>query len=132
MPYLIEKITLRIHRANHFVPAVALAAIENYPENILDTPEKVENLFWSIADWFFTIFLIVAVIAIIYTAFMYLTSTGDPTKLKKARTSLTFAIVAIAIAILAAGIPTLIQNLLEGGAQENTDPRGPSSPGAFR
>lgn len=96
------------------IPAVALATAHD--KILIDTPEKVEGLFNTIADWFFTVFLIVAVIGLIYTAFMYLTAAGDMDKIKKARTSLVYSIVAIVIALLAGSMPDLIENILRNSS----------------
>jgi len=95
------------------IPAVALA--DQHDRILVDTPEKVEGLFNAVADWLFTIFMIVAVMGLIYSAFMYLTAAGDMEKVKKARMSLTYAIVAIVVALLAGSMPTLLQNLLKEG-----------------
>src|SRR3989344_1171927 len=106
-------LTPRLNNTSYYMPSIALAEILNYPKGIADTPEKIEGLFQSATDWVFTIFLIVAVISVIYTAFMYLTAAGDTTKVSKARISLVLSIVAIVIAFLAGSMPTLIQNILE-------------------
>jgi len=62
----------------------------------------------------FTIFMVVAVIMIIYSAFMFLTARGNPEGITKARNALTWSIVAIVVALLAASIPVLVQSLLGG------------------
>ena len=120
----------RLNSASYYMPSIALAEILNYPKNIADTPEKIEGLFQSASDWFFTIFLIVAVISLIYTAFMYLTAAGDTTKVSKAKTALVISIVAIVIALLAGSMPILLQNILENKTTypdpgEPCDPPGP-------
>ena len=135
MLIFIEKLTLKMNKASQYLPAIAFAEILDYPRDIANTPEKVENLFNSAADWMFTAFLIVAVMAIIYTAFMYLTAADSQKKISKARVSLTVSIVAIVIALLAASVPTLLENLLREGAnapttsdeadEEVPDPRDP-------
>ena len=126
----IKKLTPRLGMGIYYLPGIALAEIVDHPTNIIDSPEKVESLFNNVAGWFFTLFLIVAVIALIYTAFIYLTAVGDPKKITKARSSLTFAIVAIVIALLAGSMPVILQNLLEsstsggGGDIDPSDPPG--------
>jgi len=105
----IKKLSL-ISAAKLLLPVTALAS--SHDTILIDTPQKVENLLNSVADWLFTIFMIVAVIAIIYSAFLYLTAAGDETKVTKARKALTYAIIAIVIALLAGSIPILLENIL--------------------
>jgi len=73
---------------------------------------------WAILDtalnWFFGITLAVAVIMLIYAGFTYITSGGNETKLQTASKILIFALIGVAIALLAKGLPILVQNLLEG------------------
>ena len=98
--------------AKLFMPAGVLAA--ELPTNLVNTPDKLDSFFTTIASWTFAIFMGVAVIVLIYSAFMFLTSGGDPNKISTARKTLVWAIVAIAIAILAGGIPYLVQGFLSG------------------
>lgn len=65
----------------------------------------------TVANWIFSIFLIVAVIYIILAAFKYLTSRGGES-VKDAHKMLVYAAVAIAIAILAPGIVNIIISLV--------------------
>lgn len=64
----------------------------------------------SILKWFYTIVFVVAIFMILWSAFDFVTSKGDPTKTKNARTKLMYAIVGIAVALLSYGIVALVQN----------------------
>jgi cytochrome bd-type quinol oxidase subunit 2 len=75
-------------------------------------PNEIAPKLNTIAAWMFTVFLIIAVMAIIWSAFLYLTSGGNSEKTQKARKALIYAIVAIVIAVLAGGVPILIRNIL--------------------
>lgn len=66
----------------------------------------------TVVSWIFTVFLIVAVIFVIIAAFSYLTSGGDPEKIKTASKQLVFAAVAIAVALLSVSIRFIVQDLL--------------------
>ena len=59
--------------------------------------------------WFYTIIFIVAIVFILWSAFDFITSKGDATKTKAARTKLIYAIVGIAVALLSYGIVNLVQ-----------------------
>jgi len=60
-----------------------------------------------------TLFWIVAAIFIIWAAFKYLTAQGDPEKVGTARQMLIYAVIAIAIALLATVIDNIVEDLLQ-------------------
>ena len=67
-----------------------------------------------LASWMFTILLVVAVIVIIIAAFKYLTSGGDPDKVKSATQMLIWAVVGVGVAILVYGIINIVTQLVGG------------------
>lgn len=71
----------------------------------------------TILNWIYGIMGVAAVIFIIYSAVGYLSSQGDPNKIKKASQSIAFAVVGLAIILLAAAITTFVFNAL-GDAQQ--------------
>jgi len=100
-------------------PSIALAS--SHRTDLIDTPEKVENLLGAVAGWIYAIFIGVAVIIFLYSAFLYLTAAGSPEKISSAKKTLVYGVVALVIAVLAGGIPTLIEGFLGG----NTGSGGP-------
>ena len=54
------------------------------------------------------------VIMVLVGAFQMMTSSGDPEKFGKARKTLTYAAIGLAVALIATGVTTLIQNILNG------------------
>jgi hypothetical protein len=68
----------------------------------------------SIVGWLITIFWIVAVGFIIWSAFLYLGAGGDEERLTKAKAYLKYAIIAAVVATLAIGIQAIVINLLTG------------------
>lgn len=91
------------------IPAVASAAV---PVDTIDTPQEVIGAIKNIGDWMYTIFLALAVIFIIYAAFIYLTSGGGD-GVAKAHKMLLYAAVAIAVAVGANGIIALVQAIIK-------------------
>ncbi len=87
------------------------------PESTL-TLGKVTGLIETIANWVFAIFLAVAVMYVLYAAYLYLK--GEEAEIEEAKKRLIAAAVAIAIALLARGVPSLVTSLLgnqgQGGA----------------
>ena len=97
-----------------FLSAVMpVLALEPAPTIITD-PEEAVTLLETIIDWFFTILMVVAVIFIIMAAWTFLTAGGNPDAVTKARQMLVYALVGVAVALLAKGLPLVVQALLEG------------------
>lgn len=76
---------------------------------------KVTDLIGTIANWVFAIFLAVAVMYILYAAYLYLK--GEEAEIEEAKKRLIAAAIAIAIALLAKGIEPLVRSLLGGQGQ---------------
>jgi hypothetical protein len=58
----------------------------------------------NITDWIFSIFLVIAVIFIVYGAYKLLIAGGSPEALDEARKLIIYAIIAVVIAVLAKSI----------------------------
>ncbi|OGY59593.1 MAG: hypothetical protein A3H06_00830 [Candidatus Colwellbacteria bacterium RIFCSPLOWO2_12_FULL_44_13] len=67
-----------------------------------------------INNFAFSVLLVVAVGFIIYAAFLYLGATGDEEKLKKAKTMIIYAAVAVGVAVLAQTIVYGIKGIVGG------------------
>lgn len=74
-----------------------------------DTLDKVIN---NLIDFVFTIALVVCPIVIIIGGFMFVTASGDPKKLETGKKIIFWALIGLAIAIMAKGIVILIRALL--------------------
>jgi len=95
------------------MPAVTLAQ-ETLPSPI-SSPGDFVTLLGTVASWMFTIFLALAVLFLIYAAFLYLTAAGNESRVGNAKNVLIYSVVAIVIALLAGGIVPLIRGVIEGG-----------------
>ncbi|MFH1192951.1 MAG: hypothetical protein V1656_01380 [Candidatus Jorgensenbacteria bacterium] len=103
------------------LPLFAGAQVPTLPSNPL--PGGVSDVYGyitTIANWLFGILLAVAVIFILYSAFLYLTSGGDEEKVGKAKGYLVYAVIAIAVGLLARGIVALVQTFFGQGVQTPT------------
>lgn len=97
-----------------FAPAISLAQISDTP---VDSPtplteDSIEKIINKIIGWMQGIFFLIAVIFIIYAAFVYLTSAGNEEKIKKAKSIIIYAIVAIAVALLATAVKEFVVSFL--------------------
>ena len=66
----------------------------------------------NITDFFAALIASLATLMILVAAFMYITSSGDPTKIENAKKTLVWAIVGIVVAFLAYGIVNLVASFL--------------------
>ncbi|GEM_PF-2316062 len=66
----------------------------------------------TVVNWFFTIFIIIAIIFIILAAFQFITGGGDTAKISEARQKLIWATLGIIVALIAKGFPVVIRNIL--------------------
>jgi len=96
------------------MPLTVLAQLPNYSAPVgtasrgVEVPTtNVENTINGLTNWFFAIFLIVAVWFLILAGFNFVTANGDSEKIKTARNNLMWAAVGILIAVLAKGIVSL-------------------------
>ncbi len=72
--------------------------------------EAINNIF----NFFVYLVFVLAPIMIIYAAFLILTSAGKAEQLNKGKTIILWSLVAIAIVLLAKGLPSLIRTLVGG------------------
>lgn len=82
----------------------------------VSSPDEAIALLRKVFQWLAIIFWIVAVGMIFWAGFRYLTSGGEPEKVKSANAALKYAIIAIAIGLVAYGVPTFVDQFLRGRA----------------
>ncbi|MEX2054136.1 MAG: peptidoglycan-binding protein [Candidatus Colwellbacteria bacterium] len=98
-------------------------------ESPISNFEGVRAVLMTIARWMFGILMALGIIMVLYSAFLYLFSGGDDTRISTARKTLTYAIVALVIAVLAGGVGVLVQNII--GTSTNIEDRNNGSPSAL-
>jgi hypothetical protein len=82
------------------------------PTGPIRTVQNVLDLIQKILLWVSTAFWLAAGAATLYAAYLYLTAAGNDERVKKAKQQLLYAVIAIIIAIMAAGLPALINSFL--------------------
>ncbi|MFH1759396.1 MAG: hypothetical protein ABH822_02445 [Patescibacteria group bacterium] len=93
-------------------PLVALAQAQAAPIRSIEDVVRVMNTF---IGWFQAILFVIAVIFILYAAFLYITSGGNSEKLETAKNILIYAAVGIGVALLAYAIEPVVRQLLGAG-----------------
>ncbi len=67
---------------------------------------------YNVTDWLFYIVLSIAVIFGVISGFMFMTSSGDPTKTEKARNLLMYMAIGLVVAALAKVIPSIVRTMV--------------------
>jgi hypothetical protein len=97
--------------------SVALATV-NSVGNItspVNSAADIQQLLCNIIDWFIWVVIIVSVIMIVYAAFEYATAGDDAEKVATGRKTITYAAIGILVALLAAGVPSIVASLFGNG-----------------
>lgn len=101
-----------------FARAAAVVMVQFFASPVyavltIDKPEDInKNILCPIAGYMFWILVALSTIMVLYAAFMYMTSQGDAEKVSKATKTITYAAVAIVVALLAKGFPMLIASIV--------------------
>lgn len=82
--------------------------------NIPEIPLDPFQILWKAVNWFFNFVIIFGIIFIIYAGYIYVTSGGDTGKTKKAMQILMFALIGIAIALLAKALINFVGSWIKG------------------
>lgn len=82
-----------------------------------------EELINTIINFIFWVAIAIAPVVIIIAGFYFLTSGGDPEKLRKAKQIILFTFIGLLIVLSGKGIISLIRQIIEGGP-----PSSPSTP----
>ena len=93
---------------------LAVANADTLPTIAASTYSDVRSaVLCKIAIGMFYVCMALAVIFVIVSAYRYLTSGGDPTKVSSATKTITYAAVAVVVALLAKTFPTLIGSIFD-------------------
>lgn len=75
----------------------------------------VFDVFKMVVNWIFTFLMVAAVAFILFAAFKYLTAAGSKDGIQVANRMLLYAVIAVAIGMLAKTIPALVRQFVQGG-----------------
>jgi len=101
------------------IPMLSLAQAPTAPGGIvspINTVTDVRTVLESILRILYIIFFVVAAIFIVLAAFQYLTAGGEEEKVEKAKKMLIYAVIAIAVALVATGVASVVRGLITPGA----------------
>jgi cytochrome bd-type quinol oxidase subunit 2 len=78
----------------------------------ITTQAGIVTLFCNIINWFILILLAISVIMVLFAAYDYVTAQEDTEKTSRARRTLTYAAVGIAVTLIAYGFPQIVATVL--------------------
>lgn len=93
-------------------PIIAIGHGRGDPAPILPTPRSIVELVKGISNWLATLVLVVAVLMFFYAAILYMTAGASETALAKSKTVLIYAVIGVAVALLAYSFIPLIEAFL--------------------
>ena len=99
-------------------PSLAMAAGElpTIPTSGVNSYDAVWSLICRVVRILFTLFFILAIVFVLYAAFLYLTAGGDAGKVSTASKMLLYAAIAIVVALIAYNFPTIVGHFIGGGS----------------
>ena len=92
--------------------AAGSASAATMPTNIITNSDQVVAIFCKALDWMFWGLMAFAVAMFLVGAYLYATSAGDPEKVGKATKTLTYAAIAVAVGLIAQGVPFIVASII--------------------
>lgn len=92
--------------------AFAQGGVTSPPGAVVTSIGDIMRIVETAVNWAFSLILILAVLFIFYSAWLYMTAGGNPEKVESAKKNLLYAVVGIVIALLARSIIALVRNFL--------------------
>lgn len=91
------------------LPIISLAQ-EPWPA--ITGPQDLIDKLDIVARWLMTIVFIIAAIFIVVAAYKFVTSGGDPAAVTSARQAILYALIGVAVALLAWGIVQVVKSII--------------------
>lgn len=100
------------------LPSLGLAQNSTFPpvqtgSNVQITSlNQINAIIVNLVNWVTGLFFVAAVLFLFYAAYLYLSAAGDAEQLTKAKDTLIYSIVAIAVALLAGSVRFIVESIL--------------------
>ncbi len=93
------------------VPMLAFAQIRQLPVVPVTGPSDIIRIINNILNWSASVLFVIGAIALIYAAIRFLTSGGSETAVASAKSALLYAIIGIAVGVIALAIEPFIEGI---------------------
>jgi len=107
---LLRKAVLSLFLVSFLMPVLVEAITFPNPLNATTFEEIVNN----IINFIFYVAIVIFPIMVIVASFFFLSSGGDPTKVKTAKNILLYSVIGLMIVLLAKGIISVLESVLGG------------------
>lgn len=104
----IKKLFFLVFSFVSIIPAIVSAQDYTGPSSVSD----IKAIITQLVTWMYEAFYIIAVGFILWAAFNYLQGGTNPEKIKAAKSQLKYAVIAIAIALIASGVSVILNSVL--------------------
>ena len=94
----------------------AAAGIATPPALLTNETQLGSSLFCPIIDAMFYVLVFIAVVMVIWAAYLYLTAGDDTEQVHKATKTMTYAAVALVVGLVAFGFPSLVSSIFGSSA----------------
>ncbi len=111
---ILKKASVGIALGLMLLPFLALAQAGQVPGPIITSPYHISAIIQRILNWVGGIVMTISLIMLLWAAILFLTAGTSETTHSKAKNVLIYAIVGIAVAILAFSIQPLLTTILSG------------------
>lgn len=91
---------------------VSFAGAQQSSDSPINSVQDIINVILKVLRWMQIIFWIFAAGAIFYAGYLYLGAAGDEKRVGKAKNQILYAVIAIAVALIAPGVVNLIRDVL--------------------
>ncbi|MBI2642610.1 MAG: hypothetical protein HYW97_02085 [Candidatus Wildermuthbacteria bacterium] len=98
--------------AGKWIKQLAGPASGGLPENVPTEGDDLIARIGTITNWVFAVFITISIIYIVLAAFQFVTGGGKPEEVSLARQKLIYAVIGIAIALLARALPIVLRNVV--------------------
>jgi len=112
----LKKAAIGIGLGLTILPFLALAQAGQVPGPIITRPEQIQNLIEWVMNFIAGFIITIAIIMLLFSAFLYLTAGGSEDRVGKAKNYLIYAIIGIVVAVLAFSVKPFIIALLGRGS----------------
>ena len=93
-------------------PFAVFAQVTSPPGAVVTSIGDIMRIVETAVNWAFSLLLILAVLFIFYSAWIYMTAGGELEAVTRAKKNLLYAVIGIVIALLARSIIALVRNFL--------------------
>ena len=108
---ILKKVGVGMTLGLALLPFVALAVAPEPITPIIERPSDITAIIQDILGWVAGIVMVIAMIMLLYAAILYLTAGGAEDRVKRAKNYLIYAIVGVAVALLAYSVPYFLANV---------------------